>query len=92
MILIDVASPRHWARHDNLGRNARQKKQLQEEWADLIASGLMVIPDAPLDGLNLISFSDLVVSGGGAMNREAAALGVPVYSLEWKCLTHHSAR
>jgi predicted glycosyltransferase len=26
-------------------------------------------------------FSDLVISGGGTMNREAAALGVPVYSI-----------
>jgi predicted glycosyltransferase len=34
-----------------------------------------------LDGLNLIWNSDLVVSGGGTMNREAAALGVPVYSI-----------
>ena len=25
--------------------------------------------------------SDLVISGGGTMNREAAALGVPVYSI-----------
>jgi uncharacterized protein len=64
-----------------LPRNARQKKQLQEEWAGLITSGLMVIPSVALDGLNLIWFSDLVVSGGGTMNREAAALGVPVYSI-----------
>jgi len=28
----------------------------------------------------LIAFSDLVVSAGGTMNREAAALGVPVYT------------
>jgi predicted glycosyltransferase len=34
-----------------------------------------------VDGLNLIWYSDLVVSGGGTMNREAAALGVPVYSI-----------
>ena len=34
-----------------------------------------------MDGLNLIWHSDLVVSGGGTMNREAAALGVPVYSI-----------
>ena len=34
-----------------------------------------------VDGLNLIWFSDLVISGGGTMNREAAALGVPVYSV-----------
>jgi hypothetical protein len=64
-----------------LPRNARQGQQLRTEWSDLIASGQMVVPDAPLDGLNLIWFSDLVVSGGGTMNREAAALGVPVYSI-----------
>jgi predicted glycosyltransferase len=34
-----------------------------------------------VDGLNLIWHSDLVISGGGTMNREAAALGVPVYSI-----------
>jgi hypothetical protein len=34
-----------------------------------------------VDGLNLIWHSDLVISGGGTMNREAAALGVPVYSV-----------
>jgi hypothetical protein len=31
--------------------------------------------------LDLIWYSDVVISGGGTMNREAAALGVPVYSL-----------
>ncbi|HUO36175.1 MAG TPA: DUF354 domain-containing protein [Candidatus Acidoferrum sp.] len=64
-----------------LPRNARQSKQLKEKWAALISTGRMVIPDAPLNGLNIIWFSDLVVSGGGTMNREAAALGVPVYSV-----------
>jgi predicted glycosyltransferase len=64
-----------------LPRNARQEKQLRGKWADLIASGRMTIPEKPVDGLNLIWFSDLVISGGGTMNREAAALGVPVYSL-----------
>jgi uncharacterized protein len=64
-----------------LPRNARQEKQLREKWADLIAAGRMIIPEKPVDGLNLIWFSDLVISGGGTMNREAAALGVPVYSL-----------
>jgi uncharacterized protein len=64
-----------------LPRNARQEKQLREKWADLVASGRMIIPETPVDGLNLIWFSDLVISGGGTMNREAAALGVPVYSL-----------
>lgn len=64
-----------------LPRNARQRKQLESKWKDLIATGCMLIPSSPVDGLNLMWFSDLVVSGGGTMNREAAALGVPVYSV-----------
>lgn len=35
----------------------------------------------PVNGLNLIAHSDLVVGGGGTMNREAALLNVPVYSV-----------
>lgn len=73
------ANPR--VRAVTLPRNARQGERLKTEWKDLIASGQMLIPDAPVDGLNLIWFSDLVISGGGTMNREAVALGVPVYSI-----------
>jgi predicted glycosyltransferase len=64
-----------------LPRNGRQGQQLREEWRELIATGRMVVPSSPVNGLNLVWFSDLVVSGGGTMNREAAALGVPVYSI-----------
>ena len=64
-----------------LPRNERQAKRLRSRWADLIATRRMIIPERPLDGLNLVWFSDFVVSGGGTMNREAAALGVPVYSV-----------
>ena len=64
-----------------LPRNERQDKRLRSQWADLLGSGKMMIPERPLDGLNLVWFSDFVVSGGGTMNREAAALGVPVYSV-----------
>ena len=38
------------------------------------------VPDRAVDGQSLIAFSDLVVSAGGTMNREAVALGVPVYT------------
>jgi uncharacterized protein len=64
-----------------LPRNARQGAELRREWAELIACGSLIIPSHPVDGLNLIWFSDLVISGGGTMNREATALGVPVYSV-----------
>jgi predicted glycosyltransferase len=41
----------------------------------------LIIPAAPLDGANLIAASDLVISAGGTINREAAALGVPTASI-----------
>lgn len=39
------------------------------------------IPERALDGPNLITASDLVISAGGTMNREAAVLGVPTYTI-----------
>jgi uncharacterized protein len=64
-----------------LPRNGRQAASLRKAWPALLASGKVIIPERALDGLNLIWHSDLVISGGGTMNREAAALGVPVYSI-----------
>jgi predicted glycosyltransferase len=46
----------------------------------------VIIPVRPLDGANLIAASDLVISAGGTINREAAALGVPaasIYAGKW---------
>lgn len=40
----------------------------------------VVVADHALDAQSLIAASDLVVSAGGSMNREAVALGVPVYT------------
>jgi uncharacterized protein len=39
-----------------------------------------VVPERAIDAQSLIAFADLVISAGGTMNREAVALGVPVYS------------
>jgi predicted glycosyltransferase len=64
-----------------LPRNEKQGKMLRQAWEKWIANGKIVIPEHAVDGMNLIWFSDLVISGGGTMNREAAALGVPVYSI-----------
>jgi predicted glycosyltransferase len=41
----------------------------------------VIIPGRPLHGANLIAASDLVISAGGTINREAAALGVPAASI-----------
>jgi predicted glycosyltransferase len=40
----------------------------------------LILPERAIDAQSLIAASDLVVSAGGTMNREAAALGVPVYT------------
>jgi predicted glycosyltransferase len=64
-----------------LPRNRRQAEVIRGQWPAWFEQGRTIIPKVAVDGLNLIWHSDLVVSGGGTMNREAAALGVPVYSI-----------
>ena len=64
-----------------LPRNSRQEAELRSKWGHAFDSGKFLIPGHVEDGLNLIWNSDLVISGGGTMNREAAAMGVPVYSI-----------
>lgn len=64
-----------------LPRNARQDETIRETYRGLIAEGKLLVPKQAVDGMNLIWNSDLVISGGGTMNREAAALQVPVYSV-----------
>jgi hypothetical protein len=62
-------------------RTPRQEQELRAARPNLFASGRIIVPQHAIDGLGLIWYSDLVISGGGTMNREAAALGVPVYSI-----------
>jgi predicted glycosyltransferase len=64
-----------------LPRREKQAAFARKTWPDLFARKQLIIPEHVVDGLNLIWHSDLVISGGGTMNREAAALGVPVYSI-----------
>src|SRR6185503_10811522 len=48
-----------------------------------------IMPREALDGANLVAAADLVVSAGGTMNREAAALGVPaasIYAGKWAAI------
>jgi hypothetical protein len=64
-----------------LPRTQKQESELRQARPDLFDSGRIIVPKHAVDGLDLIWYSDLVISGGGTMNREAAALGIPVYSL-----------
>jgi predicted glycosyltransferase len=64
-----------------LPRNKRQEEAIRSHWPHWFSSARVIIPRQAVNGLNLLWHSDLVVSGGGTMNREAAALGIPVYSI-----------
>ena len=54
-----------------------------EQRAAVRALGLprVHVPDRAVDGRSLVAFADLLVSAGGTMNREAAVLGTPVWSI-----------
>ena len=64
-----------------LPRNKAQESHIRTNWPRWFEGEKVMVPKQAVDGLNLLWHSDLVVSGGGTMNREAAALGIPVYSI-----------
>ncbi|MDX6581144.1 MAG: uncharacterized protein QOI10_328 [Solirubrobacterales bacterium] len=41
----------------------------------------LIVPERAIDAQSLIAYADLVVGAGGTMNREAVALGTPVYTI-----------
>jgi predicted glycosyltransferase len=47
---------------------------------ELARAGGYVVPERAIDGPSLVAFADAVVSAGGTMNREAVALGTPVWT------------
>jgi uncharacterized protein len=70
---ITVVIPRTDAQRAALrGRGARPR------WE---GDGRLVVPERAVDAQSLIAFADVVVSAGGTMNREAVALGTPVYTI-----------
>jgi predicted glycosyltransferase len=52
----------------------------QRDYVRSLALPSVIVPDEAVDAQSLIALADVVVSAGGTMNREAAALGVPVYT------------
>jgi predicted glycosyltransferase len=53
----------------------------EEQRRALVRRGGVIVPDRAIDAQSLIALCDLVVSAGGTMNREAVALGTPVFTL-----------
>ena len=71
---------------DRLGRDesvhAIVIPRTSEQRAQVLDLGLpsLLVPERAVDGQSLVASADLVVSAGGTMNREAVALGIPVYT------------
>jgi predicted glycosyltransferase len=59
-----------------LARNDRQRQEVAA-----LGLGRIVVPERAVDGRSLVALADVLVSGGGTMNREAAVLGTPVWSI-----------
>lgn len=47
----------------------------------LLAGGGLIVPERAIDAQSLVAYADVVVSAGGTMNREAVALGTPVFTV-----------
>lgn len=61
-----------------LPRTSQQRQDLRDRYG--VAGLPFITVEKAVDGLNLMYYSDAVFSGGGTMAREAALLGVNVYS------------
>jgi predicted glycosyltransferase len=66
--------------HDGVHAVVVPRTRDQREYVRGLGLPSLIVPDRAVDAQSLIAVADLVVSAGGTMNREAAALGVPVYT------------
>jgi predicted glycosyltransferase len=70
----------HLGRLDDVHAFVLPRTQEQREYVRSLDLPSVILPEGAVDAQSLIALSDVVVSAGGTMNREAAALGVPVYT------------
>src|SRR5205807_3867406 len=70
----------HLGRSDEVHAFVLPRTEEQREYVRGLALPSVILSEGAVDAQSLIALADLVVSAGGTMNREAAALGVPVYT------------
>jgi predicted glycosyltransferase len=56
------------------------RTERQGEAVRALGAANLIVPERAIDAQSLIAYADLVVSAGGTMNREAVALGTPVFT------------
>jgi uncharacterized protein len=66
--------------HDEVQAVVLPRTEEQREFVRRLELPSTILPGRAVDAQTLIALADVVVSAGGTMNREAAALGVPVYT------------
>jgi hypothetical protein len=67
-------------RHEEVSAFVLPRTDEQREFVTGLDLPSVILPERAVDAQSLIALADVVVSAGGTMNREAAALGVPVYT------------
>ena len=70
----------HLGRDDDVHAVVLPRTEEQRDYVRRLALPSVIVPERAVDAQSLIALADLVVSAGGTMNREAVALGVPVYT------------
>jgi hypothetical protein len=71
---------RHLGQRDDVHAVVLPRTEAQREYVRSLELPSVILPERAVDAQSLIALADVVVSAGGTMNREAAALGVPVYT------------
>jgi uncharacterized protein len=67
-------------RHEDVHAVVVPRTDAQREYVRSLKLPSLVIAERAVDAQSLIAQADLVISAGGTMNREAVALGTPVYT------------
>ena len=62
------------------GSQAVVLPRIESQREELLGAGGFIVPEHAIDAQSLIAYADLVISAGGTMNREAVALGTPVWT------------
>ena len=70
----------HLGRQEEVHAFVLPRTSEQREYVRGLELPSVILPEEAVDAQSLIALADVVVSAGGTMNREAAALGVPVYT------------
>jgi len=77
---IYTAAIRHLAQSPEAQAVVIPRTERQRAEVGAMGAANLIVPQRAIDAQSLIAHSDLVVSAGGTMNREAVALGTPVFT------------